>query len=141
MGAVRMLGSPEWTRDPMFASENLRLKNSDAMDALLIDWFMRHDKEDIFHRAQAEGVPCFPLYNVREVSENRHYSARDFFVECDHPIAGRFTMPGPPYRLSRTPVKLRRPAPILGEHNSMIFCDRLGMKPDELHALRLDKVI
>ncbi len=135
-GAVRMLGSPEWTRDPIFATELLRLKNSDAMDAMITSWFMEYSKEEIFQRAQAEGVPCFPLYNVREVAENRQYQARDFFQECEHPIAGRFKMPGPPYLMSRTPARVRRPAPRLGEHNVMIFCERLGISRDELSALQ-----
>jgi CoA:oxalate CoA-transferase len=140
-GAVRMLGSPEWTKDPMFATENLRLRNSDAVDALMTNWFMEHDKEDIFERAQAEGVPCFPLYNVREVTENAQYQARDFFLECEHPVAGHFSMPGPPYRMSRTPVTVRRPAPLLGQHNVAIYCERLGMKRGELDGLQAEGVI
>ncbi|HEV3112342.1 MAG TPA: CoA transferase [Candidatus Binataceae bacterium] len=140
-GAVRMLGSPEWTRDPIFATELLRLKNSDAMDAMITSWFMEYSKEEIFQRAQAEGVPCFPLYNVGEVAENRQYRARDFFQQCEHPIAGRFKMPGPPYLMSRTPARVRRPAPCLGEHNVTIFCDRLGISRDELGALQTQGVI
>jgi crotonobetainyl-CoA:carnitine CoA-transferase CaiB-like acyl-CoA transferase len=140
-GAVRMLGSPEWTRDPIFETEILRLKNSDAMDALLTSWFMEYTKAEIFQRAQAQGVPCFPLYNVREVAENQQYQARDFFLECEHPLAGRFKMPGPPYQMRRTPVTVRRPAPCLGEHNAMVFCERLGIKPDEISALQSEEVI
>jgi crotonobetainyl-CoA:carnitine CoA-transferase CaiB-like acyl-CoA transferase len=140
-GAVRMLGSPEWTKEPIFATETLRLKNSDALDALLTSWFLEHTKEDIFQRAQAQGVPCFPLYNVREVAENRQYKARDFFQECEHPVAGRFKIPGPPYIMSRTPGRVRRPAPRLGEHNVMILCERLGIGRDELDAMQSQGVI
>lgn len=140
-GAVRMLGSPEWTREPIFETETSRLKNSDAMDALLTSWFMEYTKEEIFQRAQAQGVPCFPVYDMREVAENRQYKARDFFQECDHPIAGHFKMPGAPYRMSRTPSTVRRPAPRLGEHNVTIFSERLGMSREEISALRSQGVI
>jgi len=140
-GAVKMLGSPEWTREEIFATENSRLRNSDALDAMLTNWFMEYTKEEIFQRAQAQGVPCFPVYDVREVAENRQYNARDFFLECEHPIAGRFKMPGPPYQMSRTPAIVRRPAPRLGEHNQMIFCERLGISRDELSAMQSQGVI
>jgi CoA:oxalate CoA-transferase len=141
LGTVRMLGNPEWTQDPLFSTELARLKNSDALDALLTEWFMRYGKEEVFERAQAEGVPCFPVYDVREVAENRQYKARDFFQDCEHPVAGRFTMPGPPYRMSGTPAGVRRPAPGLGEHNAMVYRERLGLSAQEFSALQAQGVI
>jgi crotonobetainyl-CoA:carnitine CoA-transferase CaiB-like acyl-CoA transferase len=140
-GAVRMMDEPEWTKDPLFSTEISRLRNSDAIDALLTAWFMERDKHEIFELAQAQGVPCFPLYNIREVAENRQYQARDYFQQCEHPIAGRFKMPGPPYRMSRTPATVRRPAPRLGEHNVMVYCERLGMSQTQLTALEAEGVI
>lgn len=140
-GTVRMLGEPEWTKDELFSSEISRLRNSDALDALLTSWFMERGKEEIFRLAQAEGVPCFPLYNIREVAENRQYAARDWFQECDHPSVGRFRIPGPPYQMSRTPITIRRPAPRLGEHNETIFRERLGMTAAQLKALQSEGVI
>ncbi len=139
-GTVRMLGEPEWTKDPLFATEISRLRNSDAIEALLTNWFMERDKEEIFQLAQAQGVPCFPLYNVREVAENQQYQARDYFAECNHPLAGRFKMPGPPYKMSRTPAQAS-PAPRLGEHNAMVYRERLGLSEDELSALESEGVI
>src|SRR5204862_7006019 len=40
-------------------------------------------------------------------------TARGFFQTVDHPVAGRLTLPGLPYKLSETPGQLR-PAPLLG---------------------------
>jgi len=140
-GTVKMLGEPEWTKDPLFSTEISRLRNSDAVDALLTSWFMERGKEEIFQLAQAQGVPCFPLYNIREVAENRQYQARGYFQECEHPIVGRLTMPGPPYQMSRTPAQVRRPAPRLGEHNVMVYRERLGMTEAQLGALESEGVI
>ncbi len=140
-GTVRMLEEPEWTKDDLFSTEISRMRNSDALDALLTSWFMERGKEEIFQLAQAQGVPCFPLYDIREVAENRQYQARGFFQECEHPVAGRFRMPGPPYQMSRTPVTVRRPAPRLGEHNVMIYQERLGMTGAQFKALEAQGVI
>jgi crotonobetainyl-CoA:carnitine CoA-transferase CaiB-like acyl-CoA transferase len=140
-GTVRMLGNPEWTREPLFATELDRLRNSDALDAMLIDWFTQYGKEEIFRLAQAQGVPCFPLYNVREVAENGQYQVRGFFQQCEHLLAGRFKVPGPPYQMSRTPARVTTPAPRLGEHNAAIYRERLGLSESELSALQSEGVI
>jgi len=39
-------------------------------------------------------------------------------------------LPGPPYRLSATPVQYRRPAPSIGEHNVEVWVGEVGI-PDE----------
>ena len=93
-GTVRMLGSRNGRRTTLFSTEFARLRNSDALDALLTTGSCSAARKKSSRLAQAQGVPCFPLYNIREVAENRQYQAREFFQECDHPVAGRFRSPG-----------------------------------------------
>ena len=95
--------------------------NADALEAALVAWMAEHDKREIFERAQAEHVPCFPVYSPAEVTRDPHYLARRFFVEHDHRVAGEVKLPGAPYLLSGTPWRLRRGAPRLGEHNRDVF--------------------
>ena len=47
----------------------------------------------------------------------RQYLARDYFVEVDHPQAGRFRYAGWPYKMPASPPAVQRPAPLLGQHN------------------------
>jgi crotonobetainyl-CoA:carnitine CoA-transferase CaiB-like acyl-CoA transferase len=55
---------------------------------------------------------------VEDLLRDEHLAARHFFVAIDHPVAGRLTYPGVPYKLSNTPLPLTaRPAPLLGQHN------------------------
>ena len=72
-------------------------------------------KKDAFERAQAQHVPCFPVHNVREVAENEQYKARGFFEDQKNSAAGDIRMPGAPCRFSRTPWRIKRGAPRLGE--------------------------
>jgi crotonobetainyl-CoA:carnitine CoA-transferase CaiB-like acyl-CoA transferase len=44
-------------------------------------------------------------------------------------------MPAIPYHFSKTPVKLERAAPLLGEHNETIYCERLGYDRERLREL------
>ena len=110
-GTKKLLGHPAWADSGLFDSLAGRLANADALEAALIAWMAEHGKQEIFERAQAEHVPCFPVYSPAEIAENPQYRARRFFVEHDHPAAGVVKMPGAPYLLSRTPWRIRRGAP------------------------------
>jgi len=43
--------------------------------------------------------------------------------------------------LSETPGEIRRPAPLLGEHNNYVFGELLGLSEDEIAELVQEKVI
>ena len=116
-GSKKMMGSPAWADSELFDTLPARLANADALEAAMIAWLMEHDKREIFERAQAEHVPCFPVYTPAEVAGDPQYLARRFFVERKHRAADEVKQPGAPYVLSATPWRIRRGAPRLGEHN------------------------
>jgi crotonobetainyl-CoA:carnitine CoA-transferase CaiB-like acyl-CoA transferase len=134
-GTKRMMGNPEWAESEMFNSFEGRLGNSDALEALLIEWLSHHTREEVFNLAQAEHVPSFPVNSPGEVANNAQYTARHYFVDCAHPVAGRVRLPGAPIGFSHTPWRLRRPAPCLGEHNAEILGQRLGLSPAEIEQI------
>ena len=140
-GTKKIMGNPEWADSELFATRLDRLLNSDALEAGLVAWFMEHDKEEIFVAAQAEHIPCFPVNPPAAVAQNPQYRARGFFVEQEHPRAGRLTLPGAPCAMSRTPYRVRGPAPGLGEHNRQVYVERLGLADTELKALAADGAI
>jgi crotonobetainyl-CoA:carnitine CoA-transferase CaiB-like acyl-CoA transferase len=70
-----------------------------------------------------------------------HLRERGFFVEVDHPLAGRAEYPGMGPRLSDMEFQVRRPAPLLGQHNLEIYGDELGYSAQELAQLRATGVI
>lgn len=134
-GTKRLMGYPEWAESELFATRESRQQNVDALDAGLIAWLGDRTRRELFEMAQAEHIACFPVQSPAEVAENEQYRARGFFVDVAHPAAGTVRMPGAPYVLSRTPWRIIRPAPRLGEHNRRILVERLGVGEDELRAL------
>ena len=52
--------------------------------------------------------------------------ARGFVVGLPHPTAGTVRATGSPLRLSRTPVRLERAGPLLGEHTTEVLAE-LGL--------------
>jgi crotonobetainyl-CoA:carnitine CoA-transferase CaiB-like acyl-CoA transferase len=134
-GTKRMMDNPEWAENEIFNSFESRLANSDALEALLTECLSQYTREEVFKLAQAEHVPSFPVNSPAEVAANSQYAARGYFVNCPHPVAGRVRIPGAPIIFGRTPWRLRRPAPCLGEHNAEILIRRLGLSAAEAEQI------
>ena len=62
-------------------------------------------------------------------------------IELEHPVAGRQLVANSPLKFSQTPVELSAPAPLLGQHTDEVLYGLLGLRADELAALRSDGVI
>jgi crotonobetainyl-CoA:carnitine CoA-transferase CaiB-like acyl-CoA transferase len=101
----------------------------------------QHTKEEIFRKGQALSCPIAPINSAEDLLSSEQLNARDFFVETEHPRAGRFTVPSSPYRFSKSPLRWERPAPLLGEHNEDVLCNRLGYTREDLVKLRETGVI
>ncbi len=96
---------------------------------------------DFFRQAQERGIAAGVIYAPEEVLNDPHFQARGFPVEVDHPELGRtVTYPGAPYSFARTPWRISRRAPRLGEHNAEIYAE-LGLGSEVLAALRVDGVL
>ena len=79
--------------------------------------------------------------SAKELSENKMCEERGFFVEIDHPKAGKLKFPGAPCKFSATPAQAPRAAPLLGEHNAEVYGGMLGFKTAKLNKLQESGVI
>ena len=133
---VKVMGEPSWTEDERFATQELRFANRAEIDELIEGWAMGHTREELFHSLQQQGVAAGPVYSTEEVLQDSQMEYREFFVEMEHPIIGKYKAPSAAYKLSRTPWSVRRPAPSLGQHNADIYGSWLGYDGQELRRLR-----
>jgi len=120
--ALVAMGSPAWGDDPRF-QDRLKMNElyADELDALLEPWLMSHTKAELFRICYEHGVPFAPINNVHDVVDGPRMTADEFFIDIDHPEAGTFKYPRPPFTFSQTPWQIRRPAPLLGQHNDEVF--------------------
>lgn len=93
------MGSPSWGADPRFVSKSNRVKNWDALHALMSQWSRRHDKQWIADTAQHAHVPSFPLRDVSEHLDTPQVQHRRYYRSCD--LAGKtIQVPSTPFGLS-----------------------------------------
>jgi formyl-CoA transferase len=87
---------------------------------------------DVLNRA---GVPCGPIYKVDEVFADPQVQHLEAAAEIEHPLLGRFKVLNQAVKLSRTPGRVARPAPEVGEHTDEILKE-LQYSDTEIRALR-----
>ena len=108
---------------------------------MLTEWATGRTREEVTVAAQSRGIPILPCNTTEEVFKSPQFSERQFLIEIDHPETGRLHYPGAPYHLSETPWRVERPAPLLGQHNEEILCERLGCSKEELASMRESGII
>lgn len=129
------VGAPELTHDARFASNALRTENQAVLEPLLEAAFSRRavaEWEEVLGEA---GVPCGPIRTVQGVVEDPQVRAREMIVELVHPTAGAQALPNSPLKFSDSPVELREPAPLLGQHTSDVLGRLLELSVEEQAAL------
>jgi crotonobetainyl-CoA:carnitine CoA-transferase CaiB-like acyl-CoA transferase len=96
---LKAMGSPAWGADPRFVAKADRVKNWDALHALMSQWSRQHDKQWIANTAQRAHVPSFPLRDVFEHLDTPQMRHRRYYAP--HELAGKaIQMPGTPFGLS-----------------------------------------
>ncbi len=114
------MGNPQWAEKPEYDMLRDRSRHVDEIEGPLSEWIAQHTRQQLYEMLSPRGMSCFPVNSTREVIASPQFKARGFFVEQDHPIAGKVVQPGPPFRLRRTPWSLNSPAPLLGQHNDEV---------------------
>ena len=138
----RAMGDPQWCREERFATLQCRKENEDELERLVEGWTSARTAEDVMETLQTAGVPAGVVQNAQDVLENDpHLRERGHYVYLDHPEAGRTAYDGPGFRLSKTPGRLRSPAPCIGQHTEYVCKEILGIDDEEIAQLVIEGVL
>ena len=129
-----LLGAPNLVADERFSDNLQRMKNRDALAAILEPLFMKKTRAELIGLMEKYNVPCAPILAVDEVFADPHIRARGTQVRVNHPAVGEFGVVANPMRLSETPVRRYDPPPLLGEHTDEVLRE-VGI--DEAQVARL----
>jgi crotonobetainyl-CoA:carnitine CoA-transferase CaiB-like acyl-CoA transferase len=137
--APEYLTSFDWTIFDM-AKQTQEMENQ--IEAPIAQFFMRHTKNELYQEAQKRGIMLCPVSTEKDIIENPQLKARNFWLNIEHPeLSKSINYPGPFARLSETPLAIKRKAPLIGEHNSEIYEEELGLSKSDLKILHQSGVI
>jgi crotonobetainyl-CoA:carnitine CoA-transferase CaiB-like acyl-CoA transferase len=137
---VELMGNPEWASLDIFKDRVTRGQNYDALFPFLQEWAAGWKVADLYKTGQERRICLAPVNTMADLFASAHLKAREFFTQVSHQVAGTFTYPGAPFKPSEGGWAIRRPAPLLGQHNNEVY-SKLGLSTAELESLKKQRVI
>ncbi|MGH2586918.1 MAG: CaiB/BaiF CoA transferase family protein, partial [Dehalococcoidia bacterium] len=123
-----------WMADPVLADpgweeRELRRENGDLIDARIAGFTRGFTVAEFVAEGQRRHIPVGPVHTTADFAASPHVAERGVFMELEHPVLGRYRYPGPSFRMSATPPRIRRPAPMLGEQTAEVLADLTPRPP------------
>lgn len=124
-------------RDPKYQDPNvIAASTSHIIDTLVASFIASQPAEEVYHAAQERGFTWAAVRTPEALLDDDHLNDRGFWKTVDHPELGRsFIYPGEAAIYNGSPWRISRRAPLLGEHNTEVYCDELGLSRGELTML------
>ncbi|MBU4316715.1 MAG: CoA transferase [Proteobacteria bacterium] len=117
----KLMGNPAWVDSDEWDNRSYRTNHLMDIAPMINAWLKQQKMQDIFHEVAQKGIPIGPVNSAKDVMESKQYEARNYFVEVDHPKAGKYRYAGWPYKMTSSIARVSRPAPLLGQHNQEIL--------------------
>jgi crotonobetainyl-CoA:carnitine CoA-transferase CaiB-like acyl-CoA transferase len=131
----QLLGLERLLDDPRFKTVGDRVENQRDLEQAIEAVTLTHTRAHWLERCETAGIPAGPIQSVPEALADPHALARRMVQEYDYPGIGLVKALGNPVKLSRSPARLDKGAPRLGEDNEGILGE-LGLHREEIEALR-----
>ncbi len=139
---VRADGQGQGLDAPAWEDLEYRREHAEELFDLLDDWAKEYRVAELMEGAQLRRIPYAMVRPPEALLDDPQLAARGFFAECEHPELGRSVRyPGGPFFFTKTPWRISRRPPLLGEHNAEVFGGELGLSQKQLTGLVQDGVI
>ena len=133
------IGRPDLASRSDLQSLSGRLEALDELEAAVESWSSELDPWEAADSLTRLEVPAAPLQHVGDIVE-KDAAMADFFHRFTHPAGMEFMAQHQPFTWNEGRLPISR-APLLGEHNEVVYCDELGLSHDEFVDLMVSEVI
>lgn len=133
-GLCTALGLEELVEDERFVDSSARHARRAELIPMIEQRTAALSTDEVVSLLERHGVPCAPISDYGDVFTDEHLTARDFFWDAPHPVAGPVRQVGSPMRMSRTPPRRDGAGPVLGAHTREALRE-VGYSDDDVDAL------
>lgn len=121
----------EWAADdPRFRTNQDRVMHRAEVNEMLANRIGELTREDVCGRLSTADIPHSAVQSFAEVVESEHAAKREMVITIDGELRGGrepIRVMGRPYKMSDGPPTVRLGPPVLGEANSYVEHDLLGL--------------
>jgi crotonobetainyl-CoA:carnitine CoA-transferase CaiB-like acyl-CoA transferase len=136
----KLIGREDMAADPRFASTAMRRQNKEIMNGMIAGALKAKTTAEWFELIVAAGLPCGPVYNIKQAFADPQVEALRIKRSVTHPRLGELDLVAQPCEISGFDREIRSATPDLGEHNREIL-GSLGYTDDEIEKLKAARAI
>jgi crotonobetainyl-CoA:carnitine CoA-transferase CaiB-like acyl-CoA transferase len=136
----RLIGREKMASDPRFTSSALRARNKEALNELIASALRTRTSRDWFEMMVEAGLPCGPVYNIKDAFADPQVEALRIRRTVTHPRLGDVDLIAQPCEMTGFDRSIRTATPDLGEHNDEILRS-LGYDTEAIERLKAERVI
>ncbi|MBC2642017.1 MULTISPECIES: CaiB/BaiF CoA-transferase family protein [unclassified Rhodococcus (in: high G+C Gram-positive bacteria)] len=138
---MRLVGRADLVDEPWFASAGERSRNGDLLDEAVGKWIAARPLDEVVAEFDRVGAALAPIYDVEQLMNDPHVIARDTITTVEDEDLGPLKMQNLMLRMLGTPGAIRFPGRRLGQDNTQIYGDTLGLDAPSIEVLRERGVI
>ena len=136
----QVAGCKHLAADPRFSRNQGRVQHRAVLVPLLEPVLLQRTRSQWLAQLETAKVPCGPINDLNDVFADPQVQARNMTVNVPHPLNNALRLVASPIKLSATPVQLRMPPPLLGQHTDEVLA-QIGLNAKAIESLRAAGVI
>jgi crotonobetainyl-CoA:carnitine CoA-transferase CaiB-like acyl-CoA transferase len=136
----KLIGGEAMASDPRLASIASRRQNKEVMNRMIADALQTKTTAEWFELIVAAGLPCGPVYNIKQAFADPQVEALRLKRSVTHPRLGELDLVAQPCEITGFDREIRTATPDLGEHNNEIL-GSLGYSAEEIERLKAKRVL
>ena len=139
-----LVGHPELKTQAGFRNNAERIlpESRKVLNKVIGEWIQSKSRDEVIKECEEAGVTMGPVYNMEDISKDRHVKERGTMCEVSDPVTGKtFSFPASPIRLRHAPPRIQYPGLPMGGANDYVLQDLLGYPAEEVGRMKEEKVI
>jgi len=132
----KVIGKEEWATNPKFENALVRGQNIAELLPQVKEIFLTKTREEWVKVFSEVDIAAAPVNDYADIANDPQVQANGYIMEINDPIHGKVRVPGIPVKLSKTPGKVTKLAPELGQHTEEVLQEVLGYSWEQLSELR-----
>ena len=137
----RAIGRSDLVEDADFSDPQRRLSRAGEVDEVVAAWVAGVTLDEAMRVFDAHEVAAAPVYTIADLVADEQLRHREVFISVDDAELGAMTVQAAVPRFSETPATVHHLGPRLGEHNTDVYSELLGLNASDVEALRARGVL
>ncbi|MDQ0185882.1 CoA transferase [Cytobacillus sp. FSL R5-0569] len=130
------MGNPEWAMDAKYDTFEGRLSHQDELDRNIEAFTINRNKYEVMELLQKYDISSAAVQMNEDLMEkDPQLKARNLFERLNHSLLGERNFVGIPIKMSETQPYIHKSAPLMGEDNSYVLREVLGLSDEEIKTL------